>query len=132
MSENEKNNTVSFSDKFKKNSSSEIKKKTADDYKTEKVNATDRNKKSESFEEQMIRSRAGDLCYKVFGTDSTGRQAWYIVMLDPLKKDAFLKHKDGDKYDLLDYGKIVASAYGDTIPDDVKKDLADKYGFDNL
>jgi hypothetical protein len=84
-----------------------------------------------NFMDHLIRSRS-DLCYQVMGKDTTGRIAWYFILIDKEKKEQFLEHKQGDSYDLADYGKIIASGYGDTVPDDVKAMLKEKYGFDNF
>lgn len=92
-------------------------------------------KKSESdkksFMDHVINSRA-DLCFKVTGRDVTGEVAWYFILCDKDKKEAFLKHKEGDSYNLEDYGKIIASGYGDKVPEDVQKTLKEKYNFDNF
>ena len=84
-----------------------------------------------NFMDHLIRSRS-DLCFQVMGKDTTGRTAWYFVLIDKEKKDQFLAHKPGDSYDLADYGKIIASGYGEEVPDDVKEMLKEKYGFDNF
>ncbi len=84
-----------------------------------------------SFMDHLIRSRS-DLCFQVMGKDTTNRTAWYFILVDKEKKDQFLNHKPGDSYDLADYGKIIASGYGDEVPDDVKEMLKEKYGFDNF
>ncbi len=84
-----------------------------------------------NFMDHLINSR-GDLCYKVSGRDITGRNAWYFVLVDKDRKESFLKHKSGDSYNLEDYGKIIISGYGDSVPDDVQEMLKDKYGFDNF
>ncbi len=84
-----------------------------------------------SFMDHLIRSRS-DLCYQVMGKDTTNRTAWYFILVDKDKKEQFLGHKPGDSYDLADYGKIVASGYGDEVPEDVKEMLKEKYGFDNF
>jgi hypothetical protein len=84
-----------------------------------------------NFMDHLIRSRS-DLCYQVMGKDTTGRVAWYFILVDKEKKEQFLAHKQGDSYDLADYGKIIASGYGEVVPDDVKEMLKEKYGFDNF
>ncbi len=88
-------------------------------------------KEKKSFMDHLINTR-GDLCYKVTGRDITGRNAWYFILVDKEKKEAFLKHKAGDSYNLEDYGKIIISGYGDEIPLDVQEMLKEKYGFDNF
>ncbi|GAB3951984.1 hypothetical protein GCM10028805_33060 [Spirosoma harenae] len=84
-----------------------------------------------SHEEQLIRNR-NHLCFTLRGRDSTGRDAVYVVLIDEARKSAFLKHQVGDTYNLEEYGKIIYSAYGTTIPPDVCQMLAETYGFENL
>jgi preprotein translocase subunit SecA len=81
--------------------------------------------------DEYIRANSGH-CYQVTGKDSTGQVAWYFVLVDPDKKEAFLEHIQGDSYDIADYGRIIASGYGETIPESVQQHLRDKYGFDNF
>jgi hypothetical protein len=88
-------------------------------------------REDKNFMDTLIKSRA-DMCYKVVGRDSTGREAYYFVLIDKDKKSQFLRHKVGDTYNLEDYGKIVYSAYGTKVPKEVKEMLKEKYGFDNL
>jgi hypothetical protein len=106
--------TESFTEKFKK-----------------KKPETSKKFVKKSFMDHMINSR-GDLCHKVVGKDSTGRVAWYFILVDKSKKEAFLKHKSGDNYDLKDYGKIIKSGYGEVVPEKVKVMLKEKYGFENI
>jgi hypothetical protein len=87
--------------------------------------------RDENFMDKLIKSRA-DMCYKVSGRDSTGREAYYFILIDKEKKEQFLKHTVGDTYNLEDYGKIIYSAYGTVVPQEVKEMLKEKYGFDNL
>jgi len=89
------------------------------------------NRDKNNFMDHLIKSRS-DLCYQVMGKDITGETAWYFILVDKEKKEQFLGHKVGDNYDLADYGKIIASGYGETVPDDVKEMLKEKYGFDNF
>lgn len=83
--------------------------------------------------EKINRDKMAQSCYKVVGRDSTGREAYYFVYIkDEAKRNAFLKHKVGDTYNLEDYGEVVYSAYGTRVPKDVREMLAKKYGFDNF
>lgn len=86
---------------------------------------------SNSWMDEHI-DRNGDRVYKVTGRDITGRTAWYFILVDVGKKQRFLEHKNGDSYNLEDYGKIIISGYGDSIPLDVQEMLREKYGFDNF
>ncbi|MBP6731686.1 MAG: hypothetical protein KA149_06495, partial [Chitinophagales bacterium] len=73
-----------------------------------------------------------DDCYQVMGKDTSGQTAWYFVLVDPDKVVSFTKHKQGDSYDLKNYGVIVRAGYGESVPEKVQKELKDKYGFDNF
>lgn len=128
----------SFTDKFKKSSSAldKVKKRESSvEPKEEKVSSKDGDKHAKrdkkNFMDHLITSR-GDLCYKVVGRDITDRIAWYFVLVDKEKKDAFLKHKTGDSYNIEDYGKIIISGYGEEVPEDVQEMLKEKYGFENF
>lgn len=94
-------------------------------------NILSKAREDKNFMDKLVKSRS-DLCYKVVGRDSTGREAYYFVLIDKEKKLQFLKHKVGDTYNLEDYGKIVYSAYGTKVPKEVKEMLKEKYGFDNI
>jgi hypothetical protein len=83
------------------------------------------------FFDTLVNTRK-DLCFKIVGRDSTGEIAWYFVLIDKDKKEKFLKHKAGDKYNIEDYGKIIESGYGEEVPADIQQTLGEKYGFDNF
>ena len=81
------------------------------------------------FVDKIISSR-GDLFYKVVATDTTNRRAYYFILLDKGKKEAFLKLTESDHFDLKDYGTIVESGYGEEPPEEIKQRLKEKYGFE--
>lgn len=67
-------------------------------------------------------SKGNKRMYLVNGVESCGRTAWYYVELDGLKEAIFTKKCTTDKnLNINEYGKIVASGWGDTPPDDVRK-----------
>lgn len=126
----------SFTDKFKKKESAldKVKKRekvTSFDSKACQKETTHTKGDKKNFMDHLINSR-GDLCYKVVGRDITDRIAWYFVLVDKEKKEAFLKHKTGDSYNIEDYGKIIISGYGEEVPEDVQEMLKEKYGFENF
>lgn len=84
------------------------------------------------FNNRLIIKSQNNRVFKISGRDSTGRSAYYFVLIEKNKVQDFLKHKVGDTYNLEDYGKIVYSAYGEKVPREVKEMLKEKYGFDNL
>jgi len=68
-----------------------------------------------------------DFEYEVIGKDTTGRVAWYYILVDPDKINVFLLHKKGDSYDLADYGRIIESGYGDEVPKNIHDRIFRKY-----
>lgn len=73
----------------------------------------------------------GHLIYKLKAKDTTGRWAYYFILVQPEYEAAFLAAIDGDGIvDLEHYGSIVASSYGETPSDEVRAYLKGRYGFD--
>ena len=68
------------------------------------------------------------LCYLVKGVDE-GRSAWYFVMVDAEKLDAFLKALNENIIHLDIHGHVLDSAYGDEPPGDIEKTIQNKYKF---
>lgn len=83
-----------------------------------------------SFVDKLI-AKKGHLIHKLKAKDSTGRWAYYFVLVEPPKEQSFLDALDSNaSIDLEDYGKVIASNYGEEPTDDVKRMLKDKYGFE--
>ena len=83
-----------------------------------------------SFVDKII-AKKGHLIHKLKAKDSTGRWAYYFVLVEPPREQAFLAAlESNESIDLEDYGKVVASNYGEEPSEDVKKMLKDRYGFD--
>lgn len=82
-----------------------------------------------SFASAVSSSRA-DCIYLIRGSDSTGRPAWYYLMVDKPKKRLFETDAKRGKIQLTDYGKVITSGYGEDSPQDVKKKMKDEYGFE--
>lgn len=81
------------------------------------------------FADKVLSSQ-GEYFYKVKATDSTGRRAYYYILVDKLKLPQFLNLNAEGRYDLADYGKIIASGYGEEPTEDVKAMLKKRFGFD--
>lgn len=81
-----------------------------------------------SFQDQLGKSRA-DCLYLCKGLDK-GRAAWYYVMVDKPKIPIFLKQYEtpGGTINLLDYGEVVYSGWGEEPPEDIKKKVEEEYG----
>lgn len=89
----------------------------------------------ESFEaahevpEELI-GGLGHLIHKLKAKDTTGRWAYYFVLVLPRNEKSFLDALDGHgNFDLEDYGKVVASCYGEEPTIEVLDFLKEKYGF---
>jgi len=86
--------------------------------------------KPRSQVDQII-ARNGQQVHKLKAKDTTGRWAYYFVYVERAKEPAFLAAIKGDgAIDLSDYGRVIASCYGEA-PDQATRDfLKETYGFD--
>lgn len=83
-----------------------------------------------SFVDKLI-AKKGHLVHKLKAKDSTGRWAYYFVLVESPREAAFMKAIEGDgMIDLEDFGKVIASCYGEEPSDDIKQFLKEKYGFE--
>jgi hypothetical protein len=83
-----------------------------------------------SFVDKII-AKKGHLIHKLKAKDSTGRWAYYFVLVEPAKEQAFLAALESNQsIDLEEYGKVVASNYGEEPSEEVRTMLKEKYGFD--
>lgn len=83
-----------------------------------------------SFADREI-GRRGHHIHKLKAKDSTGRWAYYFVLVEPTKDRAFLAAIRGEgMINLDDYGRVIASNYGDEPSLEVKRMLKERYGFD--
>lgn len=72
----------------------------------------------------------GHLIHKLKAKDTTGRWAYYFVLVEPDREAAFLRSIEGDgTVDLEDYGRVVASCYGEEPTAEVREFLGTRYGF---
>ena len=83
-----------------------------------------------SFVDQII-AKKGHLVHKLKAKDSTGRWAYYFILVEPPREQAFLDALEAKAtIDLEDYGKVLASCYGEEPTEEIRTLLKDKYGFD--
>ncbi|MBN8542782.1 MAG: hypothetical protein ACOYJ2_02640 [Rickettsiales bacterium] len=83
-----------------------------------------------TFVDQII-AKKGHLIHKLKAKDTTGRWAYYFVLVEAPREQAFLKSIEGDGIiDLEDYGKVIASCYGEEPNQEIKDFLKEKYGFE--
>lgn len=75
-------------------------------------------------------SKAGHLVHKIKAKDSTGKWAYYFVLVDCENERQFLNALKSDEIiDLEEYGMVLASCYGETPNEAVKQFLKEKYDF---
>ncbi len=73
----------------------------------------------------------GSLIHKLKARDSSGRWAYYFVLVPPQLEANFLAAIKGDGIvDLEDYGPVIASNYGESPSQEVLTYLKQIYGFD--
>jgi len=83
-----------------------------------------------SFRDRLIAGQ-GHNVHKLKAKDTTGRWAYYFVLVQDASEASFLAAIEGDgKLDLEDFGIVIASCYGETPTEEVKDYLKEKYGFD--
>jgi tetratricopeptide (TPR) repeat protein len=82
-----------------------------------------------SIDDDYIAKR-GHLVHKLKAKDSTGRWAYYFVLVPEFMEQTFLDILASEKsIDLEDYGRVIASCYGEAPNEEVKSLLKKKYGF---
>lgn len=75
-------------------------------------------------------SKRGHLIHKLKAKDSTGRWAYYFILVESDLEQAFLQALDSnEQIDLQSYGQVIASCYGEKPNTDVINFLKEKYGF---
>ena len=76
-------------------------------------------------------ARRGHCIHKLKAKDTTGRWAYYFVLVEPDLEASFLTAIEGDgTLDLESFGRVVASSYGETPTEEVKRYLKEAYNFD--
>jgi hypothetical protein len=86
--------------------------------------------RSKSAVNRYVRSQAHHI-HKLKAKDSTGRWAYYFVLIPPVRERGFLKAIDGPgMLDLEDWGRVIASCYGEEPTEEVLQFLREEYGFD--
>ena len=86
--------------------------------------------KKRSFVDQII-AKKGHLIHKLKAKDSTGRWAYYFVLVEAPREAAFLESIKGNgTVDLEEYGKVITSCYGEEPTQEVKDFLKERYGFE--
>jgi len=82
-----------------------------------------------SFVKSTASSNNENLFY-VQGKDAAGRDAFYYVLVDKLKKRLFLKDVESKQVDLREYGEILTSDFGVKPTKDAMLFLKNEYDLD--
>lgn len=86
--------------------------------------------RQKSFVEREI-ARRGHHVHKLKAKDSTGRWAYYFVLVEPNREQVFLRAMDGDgMINLESFGRVLASNYGEEPSDETRRLLKERYDFD--
>ena len=79
--------------------------------------------------DQVI-SQSSHLIHKLKAKDSTGRWAYYFILVQPHQEKGFMQAIGGSgTIDLEDHGVVVGSCYGEKPSEDLKQYLKNIYGF---
>lgn len=98
---------------------------------SEDWNQTENRQRSFTSSLDQDIAKKGHLVHKLKAKDSTGRWAYYFVLIHPSDEQRFMRALDStESIDLEDYGKVIASCYGETPNEKVKAFLKERYGFD--
>ena len=94
--------------------------------------ATKAPRSGRGFAARLDKQEAGHLCY-IQTKDETGYDAFYFLLLDPEKEEAFnaIIGRPGQA-DLQDFGVVVASGYGRTPHKGARDKIMELYGLDAL
>lgn len=76
-------------------------------------------------------SERGHLIHKLKAKDTTGRWAYYFLLVEPDREGEFLLAINGPgTIDLELYGSVIASCYGEEPTPEVREYLKTRYGFE--
>jgi hypothetical protein len=83
-----------------------------------------------SFVTKYIKSAKANRLNLVLTKTKEGQPAWWYVLVDAPKLDAFYAAMESGGVDLADYGKIVKSGYGEEPPRVIKDQMKEEFGFE--
>jgi hypothetical protein len=86
--------------------------------------------KPRSQADQLI-ARNPQLVHKITAKDTNGNPAYYVIYVQASRERAFLEALSGKGIiDLEDYGRILASCFGNAPDEKTKAFLKETYGFE--
>ena len=82
-----------------------------------------------SFVAKYVKSIKNNRLNLVLTKTKAGVDAWWYILVDAPKTDAFYKAMETGNCDLADFGKILKSGYGSEPPETVKAEMHEKFDF---
>jgi hypothetical protein len=76
-----------------------------------------------------MQSERPDHIFLVRGQDTSGESAWYYIMVDKGKRDAFRAQSGVHQLTLTDYGVILYSGFGEYPPEAIQQRMLEDYGY---
>jgi hypothetical protein len=93
------------------------------------IQANSTSSQESKYVDRQVAER-GHLIHQIKAKDSTGSWAYYFILISPNSEQEFLQSLDsGESIDLENYGKIIASCYGEEPSKKIRNFLKEKYGF---
>jgi hypothetical protein len=81
-----------------------------------------------NFTHTVSKSGADDI-FLLFATDKTNQPAWYYIRATKTRKKLLPALAGKKNLNLADYGEVIISGYGETVPDPVKEMMRTEYGY---
>ena len=78
---------------------------------------------------QGLQAERPDHIFLVRGQDANGDNAWYYILVDHGKRDAFREKGGVALLKLTDYGVILHSGFGEAPPEAMRQRMKDEYNF---
>lgn len=83
-----------------------------------------------SFVAKYIKSSKGERLHLVLCKASDSHAAWWYILVDALKLEAFREAMEVGNCDLKEYGEILKSGYGDVPPKEAAQEMQKLYDFE--
>ena len=82
-----------------------------------------------SFVAKYVKSSKNNRMHLVLTKTKEGVDAWWYVLVDPPKLNAFHDAMKKGGCDLADFGKVLKSGYGAEPPATIKAEMQEQFGF---
>lgn len=79
--------------------------------------------------QQRFHTAQEESIFLVRGTDTHNQAVWHYVEVKKAKRDFFARQSGRASLDLLNYGKIILSGFGQNPPEDAVRFMRETYNF---